>query len=83
MPSHKTHKFVDRVFLGTEHPEVHTYIDAPYRIYGFQHRRLRHDNQTSLLIGAMFGAEAMVSSELHQLADFSYSALKKARRKKK
>ena len=83
MPSHPTHRFVAKLVLDEELNEINKYIDKPYRYYGFQHRKVRHDKNTSILLGALFGSKALVASELHQLADFSYSALKKERRKKK
>jgi uncharacterized metal-binding protein len=82
-PSHKTHKLLEKLVLNEEFGDLDWFIDKPYRYYGFQHRKVRHDKNTSILLGALFGSKALVASELHQLADFSYSALKRARRKKK
>ena len=83
MPSHSTHRYVSKLVTGEEHKEIDRFIDKPYRYYGPQHRKVRHDKDTSLILGVLFGSKALVASEIHQLADFSYSALKKARRKNK
>lgn len=83
MPSHKSHRLIDELVLKKQFPEVHWFKDRPYLYYGPHHRKVRHDHATNLMIGALLGSDAFISAEMHDLVDFSYSALKKARRKKK
>lgn len=78
MPSHRVHRLIDRVFLGREYPEVHRYLDEPYKWLGPRHRVLRHDLLTVLSLAAVdpaYGASAL----LHILADYGSSYLKKKR----
>jgi hypothetical protein len=42
MPGHRVHRLVDKILFGREHPEVHKWMDEPYKWLGKQHRRLRH-----------------------------------------
>ena len=80
MPSHKTHRKVDRLVLGEEFPEVHFYKDRPYKYLGPRHRIVRHDIVTDLMIGAICGRKAFMSALLHDAADFGMS---EARRRAK
>jgi len=43
VPRHKVHCAVDRLALGRAYPDVHRWIDEPYRWLGPRHRILRHD----------------------------------------
>jgi len=80
LPSHRVHRLIDRLLLGREYPEVHRYIDEPYKVLGPRHRVLRHDLLTVLQLASIdpaYGASAL----LHILADYGSSYLKrKARR---
>jgi len=79
MPSHNTHRRIDRLVLGKEYPHIHWYKDKPFRYLGPSHRRLRHDLETDLLIGAICGPDALLSALMHDAADFGMTA---ARRRK-
>ena len=41
--------------FGYEGREVHKWLDEPSRYYGGSHRVLRHDRDTAIMIGKMFG----------------------------
>lgn len=41
--------------FGVEGREIHKYIDQPSKYYGGSHRVLRHDKDTAIAIGKMFG----------------------------
>jgi hypothetical protein len=48
---HKEHMLIDMLFLGKAFPEVHRYMDEPYKVFGSRHRMFRHDAVTALLLG--------------------------------
>ena len=77
MPSHKTHKRIDRFVLGEEHPEVHWWMDKPYKYLGPSHRKVRHDLPAVVLIGALRGPKAAASAMLHIAADFGMTAARR------
>ena len=80
MPDRKTHELIDKVFLGRAHPEVHKFKDAPARLLGPSHRKLFHDHITNMLLGLVYGPEAFIAGELHDLLDFSTTKLKRKNR---
>ena len=77
MPSHRTHRKIERLMLGEEYPEVDWYMDKPYKYLGPSHRKVRHDLSTVVLIGACCGPRAMVASMLHIAADFGMTAARR------
>jgi hypothetical protein len=81
LPSHRVHRFIDRVFLGRAYPHVHIWMDEPAwtTSLGSRHRILRHD-LLSLL--ARFGvSEEFISGLLHILADTADSEIKASKRR--
>jgi hypothetical protein len=75
MPSHKVHRLIDRIFLGEEFPDVHHWIDEPYKYLGRKHRILRH---TPIEIIAKYGfSKRAMSGLLHILADYGYTKVKR------
>jgi hypothetical protein len=78
MPKHKVHRLIDKIFLGEEFPDVHAWIDRPYKYLGRRHRILRH---TPIEIVAKYGfTKKTLSGLLHILADFGSSKVKKKKR---
>lgn len=69
MPTREVHRKVDRLILGEEFPEVHRIKDLPAKFLGAKHRRLFHDVDTAVLLGAIYGPKAFLSALLHDLAD--------------
>ena len=89
MPSHREHHKLDRLAFGREFPLVHRIKDAPYRILGKRHRIVGHDHLTNLFLGlvgayktgsAREGLNWFLSGELHDLADFGSTKLKRRAR---
>jgi len=80
MPSHRVHRAIDRLVLGRELPHVHRFKDKPYKVLGRRHRVVFHDPDTNIILGLLFGPEAMVSGFLHDLADQAESLARKRRR---
>jgi hypothetical protein len=78
MPSHKAHRFIDRLFLNSEREDVHRWIDAPYKYLGKKHRIMRHDPLT-LIVKYHDDPEALASALLHILADEGVSRLRRRR----
>jgi hypothetical protein len=76
MPKHKIHRLIDKIFLGEEFPDVHVWIDKPYKYLGRKHRILRH---TPISIVAKYGFtnRKTLSGLLHILDDFGSSKVKK------
>ena len=86
MPSHRTHRKVDRFFLNEEHDEVHRWMDAPVRQLGPRHRILRHSFE-EIANRYYDDPHKFLSAYFHLVADFSNSDMKRraraAGRKKK
>jgi hypothetical protein len=79
---HKHHMLLDKVVLGRAMPEVHRFKDGPAKYLGKHHRKLFHDHLTNILLGVVYGPEAFVSGELHDLLDRAESALKREIRRR-
>jgi len=77
MPSHRVHRALDRLVLGRELPFVHRFKDKPFKVLGRRHRVVFHDPATNIILGLLFGPEAMVSGFLHDLADHAESLARK------
>jgi len=71
------HKLLDLLVLGKKLGYVHRFKDAPYKVLGRKHRVLFHDHATNLMLGLLFGREAFISGELHDLLDGVESWLKR------
>jgi len=69
LPDRKTHEELTRRLLGRGYGEVHAIKDAPAKFLGARHRRLFHDHYTNIMLGAMYGPQAFVAGELHDLLD--------------
>jgi hypothetical protein len=83
MPSHKTHRKVDRLVLREEFPEIHWFKDKPYKYLGPHHRKVRHDLATDMLIGALYGPRGFLSALMHDAADFGMTAARRKLRNNK
>lgn len=80
MPSHYTHKKIDKIILGKEYPDVHKWIDEPVKWLGPRHRILRHDIGTIAL--RYYGdRERTISAYMHLITDKYHSKYKRRRRK--
>jgi len=68
MPSHKIHRAVSRLFLGSSHDDVNKLMDLPAKLLGRRHRILLHDPFSALIL---FGSdsEKFKASILHILVD--------------
>jgi len=82
MPDHRTHRRIDKAFLGKEYPDVHKWMDEPYKWLGPRHRILRHD-PFSILLKYRNDPNRLTAALLHLLADKGISALKRSKRKKR
>ena len=82
MPDHRTHRFIDRIFLGREREDVHSWMDAPYKQLGPKHRVLRHD-PISLFAKYHDDPEGFFAGMLHILTDFGVSEARRNRRVRK
>jgi len=72
MPSHQVHEHLDELLLGQRYAWVHKWMDAPWKYYGRDHRRVRHDfPETPLTIYSVSGGndKAMVAAALHIMLD--------------
>ena len=79
MPSHRTHRMIDRLFLGKEYPHVHRWMDRPCKWLGPKHRVLRHSFEEAFL---KYGfSEEFLSACLHILADYGLSERRRRRRR--
>jgi len=83
MADRKTHELVDKLVLGRKFSHVHRIKDLPAKYLGPHHRKLFHDPLTNILIGAMYGPEAMLSGFLHDMVDIASSKLKSKSRKRR
>lgn len=68
MPSHKTHRAVDRLLLGREYEDVHAWMDEPFRWLGPKHRILRHD-PLSIAVRYWNDPNRALSAFLHIVTD--------------
>ena len=68
MPRHKVHRLIDRIFLGREYPDIHRWMDEPYKRLGPRHRMLRHD-LLSCIIVSRGDPRRLASAILHLLLD--------------
>ena len=80
MPSHKTHRKIDRLFLGEEFEDVHMYLDEPVKYLGPRHRILRH-SFVEIATKYANDPKRFLSAYLHLVADFSDSEMKRRARK--
>jgi len=68
LPSHKTHRAVDRLLLGREYEDVHAWMDEPFRWLGPKHRILRHD-PLSIAVRYWNDPNRALSAFLHIVTD--------------
>ena len=85
MPSHKTHRQIDRYFFGRSYDRIHKFKDLPARWLGPSHRRVLHNNvMHNLILGALIYPNdpyrAALSAILHDKADVLFTAYKRSRR---
>jgi len=70
MARHKVHRLIDLMYLGRQYPQVHRWVDAPYKRLGKRHRILRHDLLSAVIIALKLrDANAFRSAVLHYLTD--------------
>jgi len=75
------HRLVDRIFLGREYPEVHKWMDEPYRLLRGRHRILRH---SPVEVIARFGfTDRALSGLLHIATDFAHKEVRRKFRSRK
>ena len=65
---HRAHRLLDRLVLGREFPDVHRWMDAPYRWLGPRHRLLRH-SVAEVLLKYRGDPYRLASALLHIVAD--------------
>jgi len=70
LPSHKVHRAVCRLLLGSSHPEVDRIMDLPAYILGKKHRLLLHDPFSAFIL---FGddPERLGAALLHIFVDMA------------
>lgn len=75
---HKDHRAIDKLLLGKEFPEVHSFMDAPAYHVGYGHRKYRHDLRVVLFMALKHqDPRAGVSALLHIGADLAPGEMKK------
>ena len=73
MPSHRVHKAINRAVLGNDWEIINILKDWPYRLFpGPKHRQFFHDDTTNLILGAIFGPDALLAGFLHDWADNTF-----------
>jgi len=72
MPSHRLHRLVDRMVLGKEYPDVHRWIDEPYRYLGKRHRILRH-SPLEIMLKYHSDPNRLIAGLLHIALDYASS----------
>jgi hypothetical protein len=77
MPSRKVHLRIDKMLFGKEFPQVHTYKDGAWMESKIRHRRVRHDFETALKLGVIYGWDAALSSLVHDMVDERLSKMVK------
>ena len=79
MPEREKHLKIDRLLFGKEFPEVHRLLDFGVQQLGPHHRKVTHNQETVGLIFLMSGGDlgALVSAEVHILADREFSRSQK------
>ena len=79
IPSHSTHRAIDRALFGKEFQWIHDLMDKSGAHLGPQHRKIGHDQETVIAIFALSGGDlkALISAEAHLLADTEVSRSKK------
>ena len=82
MPSHRTHKLIDRIFLHNEYKDVHEWMDGPVKYLGPRHRILRH-SIPEILAKYWNDPRRLMSAYLHLVTDFSHSEVKKKIRRRR
>jgi hypothetical protein len=71
LPSHRTHKYADKICFGKPFPKVHEMIDLPYISYRKGHRRFFHTYKEAYCIGYIVSGEVKggLSGALHVWLD--------------
>lgn len=73
---------MDKLLLGREFPDVHLWMDEPYRWLGKRHRILRHDT-LSVLIKYCDDPVRLTSALLHIACDKADTSRKRRFKPKK
>jgi len=68
MPRHRIHRLIDRAVLGREYPDVHRWMDEPYKILGKRHRVLRH-SPLEVILRFYPDTDRVISGLLHIALD--------------
>lgn len=73
MPTHKVHRFFEKLILGKEYPWVHRLLDHPFGLnLGIQHRKyFGHDILSILILYYLSGYndDVLKSALLHNILD--------------
>jgi len=82
MPDHKTHAFIEKLFLNKTRLDVDRWMDSPYKWLKARHRILRHDPFT-LFLKYHDDPEGFLAGLLHIATDYGVSEFNKSRKKAK
>lgn len=81
MPTFEEHCDETREVLGSDHDDVHQWLDEYHGQlpFGTRHRRLRHHEEGIAEVIAIFGEEAGLAARLHIVADLTREGWKPER----
>jgi hypothetical protein len=76
MPSHRVHRFMDKLYFGKEYPMVHRHMDEPYKYFKKNHRILFHNYASAYVIARHYypDSNAVWSGYMHIRTDELCSA---------
>ena len=81
MPSHRSHRALDRLVFGAEFRKVHHRKDIYAKTLGPSHRKIAHDPISNAIIAITEYPNdpfrAFLSAQLHDLADMTVTAAKR------
>ena len=69
MPSRKWHELISNMILGEKGSDIHKFMDEPSKWLGKNHRILRHNLPTVLILGLTKGQKAAAHAALHIATD--------------
>jgi len=81
MPSGAIHRLIDKLLFGEDGNEIHSWMDAPAKWAGPNHRKYRHDLTTLIALYVLNGENGVQHGVSHIFVDKflskGYNELKK------
>lgn len=69
MPSGAIHRLIDRLLFGEDGKDIHSWMDAPSKWLGPNHRKVRHDLTTLMALYFLNGDRGVEHGLSHILVD--------------